>query len=688
MSEGLYRAPQEAVGQAPWATSRTTSSPHPARVALLVFAAYYLGARLGLALTFQPLPVSVLWPCNATLFAAMLLLPVEMWWLVAAAALPAHLLSELMGGIPLSMVLCWYLSNVAEALIGAAIVRSLLGAVNPFATARGVVLYLGASIAAATVSSFLDSAFVLLNHWGGKGYWDVWSSRSLSNIAADLVIVPPVVTLAFVHWDRVNLRRFDEAAALYIGLAVATIVALNTQLARDIPAAQACLPVPFMLWAALRFGPTGASTAFAFVAIATIWGAGHGVGPFSTGSSVESAHAVQIYLLCAGPTLLCLAAAAEEMRAGVASLRLGERRFRLVLQATRDMVYERDMGTNELWWNQDGLKHLGYGHEGDLSDFDALAERIHPDDRARAASARDVPLARGEPLWETEFRLRRPNGTYTHVHEQGFIVRDAAGEATHMIATLEDISQRVDIEERARQLGLASQRTAMAEFAAIVSHEINQPMSSILTNVEAGQILLGARPPRTAELGEVLEAIRDDNLRASEVVRHIRHFANKGEVASERFDMNELARSVARLSLNAARRRGADIWIHAGEIPAVRGDPVHIQQVLLNLILNALDAMAQSPAHTRLVEVRTRVVDDGDMVEVAVRDRGSGIPPANLPRIFKSFFTTKAEGMGLGLSIAHSLVLAHGGEIHAENNAEGGATFRFTIPADVVPAAS
>jgi two-component system, LuxR family, sensor kinase FixL len=351
------------------------------------------------------------------------------------------------------------------------------------------------------------------------------------------------------------------------------------------------------------------------------------------------------------------------------------------------MVYERDMGTNELWWSQDGLKRLGYGHEGDLSDFDALAERIHPDDRARAASARDVPLARGEPLWETEFRLRRPNGTYTHVHEQGFIVRDGADDATHMIGTLEDISQRVDIEERARQLSLDSQRTAMAEFAAIVSHEINQPMSSILTNVEAGQILLEARPPRTAELGEVLEAIREDNLRASEVVRHIRHFANKGEVAHERFDMNELVRSVARLSLNAARRRGADIWLDAGKIPAVRGDIVHMQQVLLNLITNALDAMAQSPAHARLVEVKTRVAE-GDMVEVAVRDRGPGIPPANLPRLFESFFTTKADGMGLGLSIARSLVLAHGGEIRAENNRDGGATFRFTIPADVLPAAS
>ena len=656
--------------------------PRTVSIILLVCAGYYLGARLGLALTFQPVPVSVLWPCNAILFAAMLLLPANQWWLVAAAALPAHLLSELMGGIPLGMVLCWYLSNVAEALVGASLVRVLHGIRNPFVTPRGVLVFLIASLAATSSSSFLDGAFVLLNRFGTDDFGALWITRFLSNSVADLVVVPVVLSafLARRHGAS-RAMRIDEAAILYSSLAAIVVLLFNTHLGIGAPAAQVCLPIPLLLWAALRFGPGVTSGAFAFVSLVTIWGAGHGIGALASIDPLQGARSVQFYLLCMGPTLLFLAAAICEMRAGTASLRLSEQRFRVMLESSRDMIYERDLDSGRLAWSQDGRKHLGYLHEDDLADSEELDEAVHPDDRPRAELARRTALERGDATWECEYRLRRPTGVYAHVHEQGFVVRDAERKPTHLIGALKDVTERLDDEARNQQLARESHRTAMSEFAAIVAHEVRQPMTAILANVEAAQILLASGKTYEAQVAAILESIRSDDLRATEVLSHIRNFAHKGEVAMDPFDMNAVVRTIARVALPAATRFGVDLRVDCRDLPVALGDSVHMQQVVLNLVMNAMDSMRDTPPEMRSVSIATRSTGEGH-IEVAVRDRGHGIAPEHHDRLFESFFTTRKEGMGLGLSIARSLVNAHGGRIWAENNPEGGATLRFTIPVE------
>jgi two-component system, LuxR family, sensor kinase FixL len=339
------------------------------------------------------------------------------------------------------------------------------------------------------------------------------------------------------------------------------------------------------------------------------------------------------------------------------------------------------MATDGLWWSRNGLTRFGYEREKCPWSFLSALDLIHPDDKERAIRVHAAAIKSGEQLWESEFRLRRTDGSYAHVHEQGFIVRDAAGRPLQMVGTLTDITERHDTDKLSQRLAQASRLTAMGELTASIAHEINQSISAILSNVDAAEMLLDAGDHGCVELRQILSDIRDDDLRASEVIRHIRGLANKRETNFDRFDLNELVRAVLRLVEPAMRRRGVSISAEFGDVPLVNGDRIHVQQVLLNLLFNGMDAMAAVPERERQLFVTTAKFESGKVM-LSVRDRGHGIPPDQLNRVFDSFFTTKKNGMGLGLSIARSLVDLHGGRIWAENNPDGGATLRFTLAID------
>jgi C4-dicarboxylate-specific signal transduction histidine kinase len=258
---------------------------------------------------------------------------------------------------------------------------------------------------------------------------------------------------------------------------------------------------------------------------------------------------------------------------------------------------------------------------------------------------------------------------------------DDHGRVVEYQAVGRDITERKHVEDAMQGLAHAARLAVMGELTASIAHEINQPLNAILNNADAAELLLEDGSGRLDEVRQILADIRKDDLRASEVIRHARELLRRREPERRPLDIGELVRGVLLLLGRDADRRQVALEPRlVSGLPVVCGDKVHLEQVLLNLLLNGMDAMASTPVPQRRLAVRT--ARRGGAVEVAVMDNGPGIPATTLPRLFESFFTTKKDGMGLGLPLARSIVEAHGGRIWAENRPEGGATFRFTLPAE------
>src|SRR5882672_258108 len=292
-----------------------------AGAALTVCVAYYVGANLGFILRFPPATPSIMWPPNAILTATLLLAPPRRWWIYLLAAFPAHLAAELGAGWPAPLVLALFLTNCSEALIAAVGVRWLSDAPTRFDTLRRVVVFiLAAVLLAPFLSSFLDAAVVSTVR--GEAYRFVWQTRFFSNVLTELTLVPAVVMAitAGPVWHRTasRSRRFEAGVLAASLLLVGTGVFLGPMEGVDTvpgtPGTSVAFLLPFVLWAAVRFGPGGASGSLLTMTLLAIWAATHGRGPFTGLALAESVHALQMFLTIVAIPLMCLAALIDERR--------------------------------------------------------------------------------------------------------------------------------------------------------------------------------------------------------------------------------------------------------------------------------------------------------------------------------------------------------------------------------------
>jgi PAS domain S-box-containing protein len=1030
-------------------------------IGLWVFAGYYVGAKIGLALTFKPYPVSILWPPNSILVAALLLTPPRIWWFVLLAAFPAHWATELESHVPLLMVLCWFISNSFEALIGAGLARYLVRGPIQFTSLRNAGIFcLCVVFAGPFLSSFLDAAFVRWNAWGQGSYWELIRIRFFSNALAALIVAPLIVTWAtrgILTLRTVGRARLLEACLLLFGLVSISFTVLY-KFGPEADSALLFLTLPFLLWAAARFGSLGTSTALSIVGFLAIWSGSLGHGPFSGGTAEQNTLSIQIFLIVLSIPMLFLAAVIEERATGETELRethqrmdlaasaadlgiwvwdivrdeiwvsekeralfgfapsdkpdidrfrkaihpddrdsmrkavenslntgmeyeaehrvilpngqirwlatLGrvefsgdgkptrmrgvsldvtrrkleeealresEERFRVVAdaapvliwmsgadklctffnkpwleftgrsleqemengwtdgvhpddlqrcfkiyteafdarqpfvmqyrlrrhdgeyrwisdqgvarfdtqgnfagyigscvdvtdliekdEALREFeervvlaakaahlgVWELDITTNEVWTSDsartlfqfdpetrvdgamlqgrvhpddralresvvkqaietqgeyaleyrvllpDGTlrwiagrgrcvagkhgkgkrligvsvditpqkevqdlfrlaaegSHLGvwhwdevgrtlswdrstqdmFGVSGDANiTIDTFYRALHPDDAERVKQTWRQALELQLP-YQIEFRTQRTDGTVRWIHARGRGYYDESGKALSMSGVVFDITDRKEAELAAQRtqedLSHLSRVAAMGEMAASIAHELNQPLSGIISNASAGRRFIDRGDVDLGELRDLLADIVADGSRAGEVIRGIQGMVKKGSPASQRVNLNDVVMNVVRMVKPNAMLHSCELGTFLDpDLATVEGDPVQLQQVLLNLIINAFDAMHDTPLCRRKVVIATeRDVDGG--TRVSVRDYGVGIPEEARERLFDHFFTTKREGLGMGLAIVRSIVESHGGTIAAENADGGGARFQFTLPASV-----
>jgi len=778
---------------------------------VLVSVGYYLGAKLGFALTFEPDPISVLWPPNSILVAGLLLTAPRIWWFLLLAAFPAHWAAQLQSHVPPSMILCWFVSNSCEALIGAGLTRYFVGGTIHFTSLRNVGIFcLCLVFAGPFVSSFLDAAFVVWNHWGQDNYSKLVRIRFSSNVLAALIVVPLIVTWAtegILALRTARLSRYLEACALFLGLLLVSYAVLN-KFGSGADKALLLLPLPFLLWAAVRFGALGAGTAMSIVGFLAIWSASHGHGPFSGGTSEQNALSIEIFLIALAIPMLLLAAVIEERASGETELRESQSRFRTVADAAPVLIWMSGVDKlctffNKTWLDFTGRtmeQELGNGwskgvhvedlekcletyqrafdarepfviqyrlrrHDGEyrsltdngvprfdlhgkflgyiggcvdvtdllqkekalreteervtlaaqaahfgvwemesithqiwMSDaaralfrFDPdaqithtlLQNRVFPGDRAFCDSAVKKAIET-QSGYEIEYRILLPDGSLRWVGERVRSIADASGDLTRLLGVSIDVTERKLAEEQARrhreEISRLSRTALLGEMAGSIAHEVNQPLSAIINNANAGQCFIDQGDINLDGLREILVDIAADGHRAHDVISNIRNTISKGAILRESIDLNFIVTKVAHMLQADMAAHSCELETSlAKDLPMIQADPVQIHQVLINLVSNALDAMRDTPPDRRKVQIAAKRNGNGS-IEVAVQDRGAGIPDKVRERLFDQFFTTKEKGLGMGLAIVRSIIEAHNGTIEAENLQGGGARFYFVLP--------
>jgi C4-dicarboxylate-specific signal transduction histidine kinase len=285
--------------------------------------------------------------------------------------------------------------------------------------------------------------------------------------------------------------------------------------------------------------------------------------------------------------------------------------------------------------------------------------------------------------FEWQYRLLMPDHSIKYLHAVAHATGDQDGRLEY-IASIQDVTAR-RLSEEARdkaqsELAHVAGVMSLGTLAASIAHEINQPLSGIVTNASICQRMLAAAPPNIdGALETARRTIRDAN-RASEVITRLRALFSRKGTATESFDLNEAAREVIALSLSGLQRNQVVVRAELAEdLPPVAGDRVQLQQVILNLLRNASDAMSTVDDRPRELLIRTER-DEGDRVRVTVKDVGGGFQPHAADRLFEAFYTTKNDGMGIGLSVSRSIIEAHRGRLWAKANDGPGSTFSFSIP--------
>ena len=648
-------------------------------------ACYYLATRIAWVLCFPDSKVSLFFPPHAVLVSILLLVPTRHWWAYTLAAACSHFFATQQAHWPPLYALHCEAFDAVKNVLAAAGIRMFIKSPFHLITLREAIIFVLIAVIIVPVgTAFWGAAFTVSNHFGTH-YWVEWRNLSISNGVTAIVLVPAI--LIGVH--RLSTKgikaapgRILEACFLAVGILAVGYVAFDRLPAGpDTSPALLYAPIPLLIWAALRFGLGGMSASMLVITILAIWGTMHGRGPFLTQTPAENALALQLFLLMAATPLMLLAVAIDDERRSKEALRVSEERMSLAVESAQLALWDWDMANDRVWMTDEGRKFFGF-EPGEPIDHATLAGRVHPDDRAARAAAIQHALATGGS-YEAEFRVILPDGSVRWIAARGRSPSPAVnGAPPRILGVSMDITRQkqagAEAQQQREELAHLSRVATLSALSGSLAHELNQPLASILSNAQAGQRFMSQDPPDLVELRAILADIVSEDRRAGEIIERLRTMLRRGEVALQPVSVNESLEELLRLTRSDLIARGVSVSnLTAGDLPPAMTDRVQLQQVLLNLIVNACDAMESNPPEDRKLTLTTFIAQNE--LRIGVLDCGVGLPD-DVETLFQPFHTTKDGGLGMGLSICRTLVTSHGGRLWAERRAERGAAFYVALP--------
>ncbi|MGE0579783.1 MAG: MASE1 domain-containing protein [Reyranella sp.] len=655
----------------------------------LIVAAYVLGCAFAKALGLAPGTNISIWLPGGLMMATLILTSPRSWpWWVLAGCLGELIGQYLWFHSPLPAALLIYVGNALEAAAGAWLVNRFCGHPIRLETLQEVLLFvvLGAGVApilSATVGAATLDWFDIKSQTFATA-WPLWWIGD----AVGILIVTPLALVVLQNWRREGVlspARWIEAGVL--GLILLGVAALS--LSGSLPFAYIIMPP--LLWAAVRFDFKGAAVTLALLALITAIFTLSDASRFAgdPASQREKHIMLQLFLGISALSALIVAVVSRQHQRAVVTLRQSERSLRDLVETLPAHVWCTAPDGKPIYFSRQFRDFIGF----DVKDVDGqsplqsvLEAIIHPDDVATVSTLFARSLATGE-AYALKHRQQRFDGQYRWVETRAAAMRDAEGAIAQWNVICLDIDGEVRAQEELRlardKLARASQATSLAELSASIAHEVNQPLAAIVANSHACHRWLSADPANVERAKLTAERIIRDANSAADVVSRIRAlFRQSTDTRNSTSFSGVVAEALGLMAEEAARRHVRIETDIESDLPLMTLDRVQIQQVLVNLMRNAIEAM-ESTAGARVLGLRVRRM--ADAIQTEISDRGPGVEFPD--RIFESFFTTKDHGMGMGLAICRSIVESHGGRLWGEKNEPHGAKFIFALPVALKAAA-
>ncbi|MEP7155663.1 MAG: MASE1 domain-containing protein [Betaproteobacteria bacterium] len=680
---------------------------------VIVFGAVYVALFVfAISLPFRAGEAACIWPADGLAVGVLMRVGYRQWPAYCIMILLANALGAHLSGFGFS-ISGFTGMNVMQPAMAAWLLRCYFNLPRQVDTVHGILMFTLVTLAVNVLSSVMGAMDEVLS--AGQTFWNQFKALFISDSLGILIVAPLIVTWSREgrrHLRAVVASREIEAALVFAGLVVSTkfVFGISPDSAGWVPQWQH-LTIPFLVWAALRFGLRGSTLGITIYALMTLWYTANGTGPFSTtredaGATVLS---LQVFLGVIAVMILIGAALMTERRNSFADSESWRRRFQSAIDASGNLVFEIHADTGQIDWAGDTMKVLALSAE-DLQTTRQWTSRVHPDDRERLLGLRRR-LASGDlPSLALEYRVQRGDGNYILIGVHAYSVNAPASDLSlgrargrRIIGFVKDITEsRRAEEERKRleaELRQAQKMEAIGQLAGGIAHDFNNILTSILgygelarTRVEAGLAKNAVpNPEKDAALLRHLDTILKAGERGRNLVSQILTFSRKNPEHAQVLALADVLEEVVMLIRGSTPH---EIQLKIAETSGhvnVRGNATELHQLFMNLCVNGLQAMPGTgvldiDVDSVQLDTPLTVMQDqlpaGNYVKIAVTDHGEGIDEATQQRMFEPFFTTKVagRGTGLGLSLAMSVAKSHGGGIDVRSTVGSGTVFTVYLP--------